>query len=196
MRRAALVTLAALLLAPTGVVSELHPTALGSLKRVEPPAQSTGPTLADLAFMRGCWEGSFESRRGAGTIEEFYTSPSANIIVGTTRYNRDGRTVQFEFSLILADSSGILLRPYPGGRASADDFRLTELKGGRAVFESPEHDYPKRIIYWTEADGTRVARIDGGTDDPGGSEWRMRPVPCPAAATTSARPANPPPGPR
>ncbi len=181
MRSRAVVTLAALLFTPGAAIAQQH--AMAPVTAAAPWAQSASPTLDDLAFMRGCWEGSFESRRGAGTIEEFYTSPSANIILGTTRYIRDGRTVQFEFSLILADSSGILLRPYPGGRASADDFRLTELKGGRAVFESPEHDYPKRIIYWTEVDRTRVARIDGGTDDPGGSVWRMRAVPCPDASS-------------
>lgn len=179
MRRRAVVTIAALfiILGAAALSERPNASATGS-----PSAQSMNPPLADLSFMRGCWEGSFESRRGTGTIEEYYTRPSANIILGTTRYIVDGRTVQFEFSLIAADSLGILLRPYPGGNASPDDFRLTSLDGGRAVFESPEHDYPKRIIYWTEADGTRVARIDGGPDDPGGREWRMRPVPCPAAS--------------
>ncbi len=177
MRRRAVATLAALLLIPGAAQSQEHPHDVASVAMAA--AEPANPTLEDLAFLRGCWEGSFEGRRGTGTIEEYYTSPSSNVILGTTRYIHEGRTVQFEFSLILADSTGILLRPYPGGKASPDDFRLTSMDGWRAVFESPEHDYPKRIIYWTEADGTRVARIDGGSDDPGGSEWRMRAVPCP-----------------
>jgi hypothetical protein len=128
--------------------------------------------------MSGCWEGSFQSRQRSGTIEEFYTTPSQNVMLGTTRYIIDGRAVQYEFTAILQDS--ILLRPYPGGKRSPDDFRLTQIEGQRAVFESPEHDYPKRILYWSTEEGSRVARIDAGADDPEGTEWRMRSAPCPS----------------
>ncbi len=141
------------------------------------PTQSFA--LEDLAFMTGCWQGPFQSRSGAGTMEEYYTTPSANVMLGTTRYIANGQTVSFEFSLLIQDSVGIILRPYPNGKPSADDFRLTHLEGERAMFESPEHDYPKRIHYWTEEDGTRVARIDGGEEDLEGTEWRLRRVECP-----------------
>lgn len=135
--------------------------------------------LEHLRFMSGCWEGEFRGREGeVGTMEEYYTTPSRNVMLGTTRYLLDGRAVAYEFSLLSSDSAGIFLRPYPNGKASEDDFRLTELVGERAVFESPEHDYPKRILYWTEQDGTRVARIDGGADDPGGTEWRLARAGC------------------
>ncbi len=179
MRRRAVATLAALLLIPGAAQSQQHPHEVASFALAA--AEPANPTLEDLAFLRGCWEGRFESRRGPGTIEEYYTSPTSNVILGTTRFIFEGRTVDFEFSLIFADSTGIGLRPHPSGQASPDDFRLTSLDGWRAVFESPEHDYPKRIIYWTEADGTRVARIDGGAEDPSGREWRMKAVPCPHA---------------
>ena len=134
--------------------------------------------LHDLSFMSGCWKGTFQSRAGPGTMEEFYTTPSDNVMLGTTRYIREGQTVMYEFTFIGTDSLGIYLRPYPRGSQSPDDFRLTELDAGRAVFESPEHDYPKRIIYSSEEDGSRVARIDGGADDAEGTEWRLWPVEC------------------
>lgn len=141
-------------------------------------ATSQNPTLAGLRFMSGCWEGTFERRGESGVIEEHYTTPSSNVMLGTTRYLLDGRTVQYEFTAIIADSTGIMFRPYPGGVRSPDDFRLTDLSEGRAVFESPEHDYPKRIIYRVGDGGSRIARIDGGADDPEGTEWKLRPAEC------------------
>ncbi|HEU4524290.1 MAG TPA: DUF6265 family protein, partial [Gemmatimonadales bacterium] len=45
------------------------------------PAQGTSPTLADLAFMAGCWRGP----SGDGvTIEEYYTAPSENLMLGVS----------------------------------------------------------------------------------------------------------------
>ena len=136
---------------------------------------AVGQTLDDLAFLSGCWEGPLSS---GGVIEEFYSAPSDNLIVGTTRYLRDGHTVMFEFSSIVHDSSGIVLWPYPRGYKSADGFRLTSVDGHGAVFEAPEHDFPKRISYIIESPDVRIARIDDGIDGGQATEWRMERVAC------------------
>lgn len=133
-------------------------------------------SLDDLAFLSGCWEGPL-SRGGA--IEEFYSAPSDNLIVGTTRYLRDGHTVMFEFSSIVHDSSGIVLWPYPRGQKSADGFRLTTVDSHGAIFEAPEHDFPKRISYIVESPDVHIARIDDGTDGGQSIEWRLTRVSCP-----------------
>jgi hypothetical protein len=136
-------------------------------------APQAGPKLADLSFMTGCWKGTFQSRSGDGIIEEHYTAASENMILGTTRYLRDGRTVQYEFLLIQSDSSGIFMRPFPNGRRSEHDFRMTQVQDERAVFEAPEHDFPKRIAYARSPHGTLVAQIDGGPGDPNPRTWEM-----------------------
>ena len=133
-------------------------------------------SLDDLAFLSGCWEGPLSS---GGAIEEFYSAPSDNLIVGTTRYLRDGHTVMFEFSSIVHDSSGIVLWPYPRGHKSPDGFRLTSVDGHGAVFEAPEHDFPKRISYIIESLDVRIARIDDGIDGGQATEWRLTRVSCP-----------------
>ena len=69
---------------------------------------SAAPTLDDLAFMAGCWRGEFAN---GAALEEVYTAPSANMILGLSRFLRDGRAVQYEFSRITADSTGIELLP-------------------------------------------------------------------------------------
>jgi hypothetical protein len=140
-------------------------------------AQRPAATLADLRFMTGCWRGDMGN---GAALEEMYTAPASNLMLGLSRYLRGNWAVQFEFSRITADSAGVVLLPFPRGTASEHPFRLTSLDRDRATFEAPEHDFPKRIVYIRHADGSLSARIDGGSDDSGAQEWRMQPVPCPA----------------
>lgn len=151
--------------------------ALGSPAAGLAQTEPDGP-LAGLAFMAGCWEGSFEASAGPGVIEEHYTAPSTNLMLGTTRYLRDGAAVMFEFTRIAPDSAGVVvLTPYPRGVPSEHGFRATSIEPGRAVFEAPEHDFPKRIAYTVEGAGL-VARIDDGTDDGPSSTWELQPSDC------------------
>jgi len=136
-----------------------------------------GPaTLESLSFMSGCWQGVSD---GNSTIEETYTRPSSNVMLGTTRYLREGRTTMFEFTLISRDSAGVSMLPYPRGRPSEHAFKLTSVEGGRAVFEAPEHDFPKRIIYRRVGPDELTARIDGGEQSSQSAEWRLTRASCP-----------------
>lgn len=110
-------------------------------------------------------------------------APSDNVMLGLSRYMRGARTVQHEFSRITADSTGVFLLPFPGGSPSEHAFRLTELEDGRAIFEAPEHDFPKRVIYRRNADGSNTARIHGGEGSEQAQEWRMQSVAFPGAGT-------------
>lgn len=147
------------------------------------PAGSSSPQsaarsrLSDLAFMAGCWRGL---ARSGTTIEEFYTTPSSNLIVGATRYVRDGRAVDFEFTRIDQTDSGAVITPHPKGVRSVS-FAPKVIERNRAVWENPSHDFPQRILYARVADDTLVARIEGRT--PAGEralEWRMGRAVCEA----------------
>src|SRR5690606_16785532 len=83
-------------------------------------APESAASMEALRFMAGCWRTVPGS---AAVLEEYYTTPSANVIVGVSRELRDGRTVQFEFSRITANETGVVLLPHPGGRPSAHGFR-------------------------------------------------------------------------
>jgi len=130
------------------------------------------PDLHGVAFMTGCWEGPFQSRGRTGTIQEQYTSPSANVMLGTTRYLLGDITVQFELTTLIGDSTGVVMTPYPRGRPSADGFRLVHAEGDSAVFVAPGHDFPKRIIYRLRS-GKLIARIDDGADAGQAMVWKM-----------------------
>ncbi|MFN2432365.1 MAG: DUF6265 family protein [Gemmatimonadota bacterium] len=143
-------------------------------------AQEAPAGLRQLGFMAGCWEGLFEVAGQAGVIEEHYTSPSTNLMLGTTRYLVEGAATGFEFSRIERTGTEIVLTPYPRGVASAHGFRLTQAGDDEAVFEAPRHDFPKRIHYRREPGGALVARIDGGQGSEKSAEWRMTPAACSA----------------
>jgi hypothetical protein len=142
------------------------------------PAVAASSRVADLAFMAGCWRGV--TRTGT-TVEEFYTTPSSNLIVGVTRYVRDGRAVDFEFTRIDQTDSGAVITPHPKGVRSVS-FAPKVIERNRAVWENPSHDFPQRILYARVAEDTLMARIEGRT--PSGErslEWRMARAVCEAA---------------
>jgi hypothetical protein len=157
-----------ILLAISLFYPSILPTSLGQ-ERAE-------GTLRDLGFMSGCWEGIFRAERGSGVIEEFFTSPSDNLMLGTTRYILEGRTVMWEFSKIEESDGGVLLTPFPRGRPSEHGFRMTSLDDGEVLFEAPEHDFPKRIGYRREGDRL-IAHVDDGSNELV-DEWEMTPAPC------------------
>jgi hypothetical protein len=128
--------------------------------------------LAALSFLAGCWA------EGPEGLREQFTAPTANLILGTSRYVRGGRVVEFEFHTIRVGEAGPVLTPHPGGRASVP-FAADSLAPGFVVWSNPEHDFPQRIIYDGREDGVLRATIEG----PRGGEtarmgWRMSRVAC------------------
>jgi hypothetical protein len=132
----------------------------------------SSPPLSAISFMSGCWTGP--SPNGA-TIEEHYSAASENLLIGMTRYVRNGRVVDFEFTTVERTDSTFIMTPRPKG-VKSDSFPLKDVSDGRATWENLEHDFPQRIIYRRGADGSLIARIEGTT--PAGErhvEWTMRP---------------------
>lgn len=150
-------------------------TALALPVAAHPGAPGPRGPLEPLRFLAGCWRGA---TGGGGTIEEHYTTPSANLILGMTRWLRDGSAVGYEFSTIAWEDSAVVLTPRPHNQAAVP-FRAVSLDERGAAWENPEHDFPTRIAYRLVAADTLVARIEGpGPSGPRASEWRMARVRC------------------
>jgi hypothetical protein len=114
-------------------------------------------TLHDFAWLAGSWQ--FTS--GARCVEEHWTLPSNNMLVGTSRTIEGGRTVAFEFVRIEARPEGIFYVAQPGGRPPVD-FKLSSENAAELVFVNPGHaDHLKRIVYRREGDAGLAARIEG-----------------------------------
>ena len=140
------------------------------------PQLPGAPTIADLRFMTGCWRGA--SGRG-GVIDEYYTPPSDNLMLGVSRFSKAGRVTSYEFTTIAArGDSGVVLTARPSTQPPAD-FRLARLEPGLAVWSNPRHDFPQVISYRRVAADSLAARIQGPSPEgTRSSEWRMGRVSC------------------
>jgi hypothetical protein len=116
------------------------------------------PKIADLAWMSGDWQ---TAAGGRAQIDEHWTLPAGGTMLGVGRTIAGDKTVEFEYLRIEQRANGIFYVASPQGRP-ATDFKMTRLSGQEVVFENPEHDFPKRIIYKKNADGSLVATIDAG----------------------------------
>jgi Domain of unknown function (DUF6265) len=133
--------------------------------------QSAKPTLNDLGWLAGSWSGS---ARGI-EMEEHWTAPKGNSMIGLHRDVAKGRTMLFEFLRIEQQGDQIVYLSMPNGRSPATPFPLKEVSGSRVMFENPAHDFPQRIIYWKDGNDLR-ARIEGTMNGKAGSEeWRWGP---------------------
>ena len=148
----------------------------GSSPQETPAPDPSRPSLTDLRFMTGCWRGASEA---GAVIEEYYTPPSDNLILGVSRYTKAGKVISYEFTTIAeAGDSDLVITPRPAGQSPAD-FHMTKLERGLVVWSNPAHDFPTRILYRRVAADTLVARIEG--PGPGGTrsmEWRMGRATC------------------
>ena len=115
--------------------------------------------ISDLGWMSGDWQ---TDPAGRPVSEEHWTRPAGGSMIGMSRTLVGDRTVAFEFLRVEERGESIYYVASPKGRCPATDFKLTRLSGQEAVFENPEHDFPKRIIYRKNSGGGLTAIVDGG----------------------------------
>jgi hypothetical protein len=135
------------------------------------PALAQSPTsVKSLSFMSGCWttpKGALEELR------ECFTAPYAGLIQGSSQTVKDGKTTQIEFAAIHEKDGKITYAPIFNGKALSV-FTLTRVENKTATFENPTNDFPKKIIYRRNADGSLTARTEGADpSDKASQEWTM-----------------------
>lgn len=118
--------------------------------------------LDDLSWMSGHWAATIDGVE----MEEIWSAPKGGLLIGMHRDISKKRT-SFEFFRIAETKDGIVYLTQPGGQP-ATPFKLAESSATRAVFANPEHDFPKRIIYWRK-DAQLCARVEG--DGEAAEEW-------------------------
>src|SRR5687768_18434029 len=127
--------------------------------------QNAKRSIADLRWMSGSWSGAANGIE----MEEHWTAPKGNSMIGLHRDIGKGRTLLFEFLRIEQQGDQIVYLSMPNGRSPATPFPLKEIAGTRVVFENPKHDFPQRIIYWKDGNDLR-ARIEGSRNGKTGGE--------------------------
>jgi len=118
-------------------------------------AQSPKPTLNDLSWLAGCWEANLKGRE----VTEQWMKPGGGIMLGMARTVSKGKAAEFEFTQIREQDDAIYYVAKPSGQAEAS-FKLIKLQNKEAVFENPQHDFPQRIIYRLQSDGSLFARVE------------------------------------
>ena len=117
------------------------------------------PTIADLSWISGDWQ---TAPGGRAQIEEHWTNVAGGSMMGMSRTVAGDRTVEFEYLRIEQRADGVYYVAHPKARCPGTDFKLTKASATEAVFENPQHDFPKRIIYRKSSDDSLTASIDGG----------------------------------
>jgi hypothetical protein len=124
-------------------------------------APAAKPTLQDLAWLAGQWR----IEQGERLVEEHWMTPVGGLMLGMARNVRAGKVLEYEFTLLRQETNGDIFYIASPARQTQTAFKLTSLKDGKAVFENPQHDFPKKVVYTRQPDGSLLAAIEGPGSD-------------------------------
>jgi hypothetical protein len=122
--------------------------------------QTPERSVTELAWITGDWQ---SASGGRAQVEEHWTIPAGATMMGMSRTIVGEKTAEFEYLRIEQRADGIFYVAHPKAHCPGTDFKLTKLSATEAIFENPEHDFPKRIIYRKTGDDGLTASIDGGS---------------------------------
>ena len=125
----------------------------------------SAPKITDLAWLTGDWQTAPGGRR---QVDEHWTVPFGGVMMGVSRTVSGGKMTEFEYLRIVERADGIFYIAHPNARTPGTEFKLTKVTPDQAIFENPQHDFPKRIIYKKTAEGI-TASIDAGEGTKGPS---------------------------
>jgi hypothetical protein len=128
---------------------------LAAVAQAQAPAAQ--PTLQDLAWLAGHWR----IADGDRVVDEQWMAPAGGLMMGMARNVQAGKVREYEFTLLRQEPNGDILYIASPSKQAQTAFTLTSLRDGEAVFENPQHDFPKKVIYKRQADGSLLAAIEG-----------------------------------
>ena len=120
-------------------------------------APAAKPTLQDFAWLAGHWRIEQPDR----LVDEQWMAPAGGLMIGMARNVQAGKVREYEFTLLRQEPNGDIVYVASPSKQTETTFKLTSLRDGEAVFENPDHDFPKKIIYARKADGSLLAAIEG-----------------------------------
>lgn len=118
--------------------------------------------LAPIPQLEGTWQRMHVKDL---QLEEWKTIDS--VTMEGRMYKVQGSDTLIMENIRLAEEDGILIyqaSPQKQGEQGRVSFRLTKKEHNTYVFENPEHDFPRRIIYQFTATDALHAWIDDGTE--------------------------------
>jgi Domain of unknown function (DUF6265) len=110
-------------------------------------------------WMTGAWAGG----EGQAWVDEFWTPPRGDLMIGAGRAGSGGKLASFEHMRIEREADGTLVFwALPGGK-NPTRFAAVHADGDDVIFENAANDYPQRVRYWRDGDGLKaqIAMLDG-----------------------------------
>jgi hypothetical protein len=131
----------------------------GAALALAPPASSDSPTVADLDWMVGRWQGTGLG----GDIEEIFLPARGGAMPATFRLVRGERVVFYEFILVEQTEAGVEMRLHhfnPGMTRWEEEpvvFDLAEVREGEAIFTKRDDEAEEsRLTYRRTGDELKV----------------------------------------
>lgn len=115
------------------------------------------PGLGSFSWLAGKWVGKYD------TVPIFEQWKAAE---GKVMYGRggvlSGKDTAFAEEISIEErEDGLYYVAVVKGNPGPAAFKFTGFKNDTAVFEDPAHDFPQRVLYYKNGDGTFYACIDG-----------------------------------
>ncbi|MBL9097263.1 MAG: hypothetical protein JNK07_10070 [Alphaproteobacteria bacterium] len=127
--------------------------------------------VASLSWLAGDWIETGKTR----VVREHWSGPYGGLLLGVGMTIVGDAAKSFEFFRIAQTPSGISYFASPNAKPAVE-FKAIELCADKVVFENKTNDFPHRVIYRKEADGTLHARIEGTIKGKlEGEDWTYKP---------------------
>jgi hypothetical protein len=114
------------------------------------------------SWLAGCWA----LQQGDRLVEESWLPERGGVMLGMSRASVSGELREFEFVMLKVVGSTLEYRVQAGKQPEVV-FRAKSPSAKEAVFENPEHDFPRRVGYRMVTPDSIEAWIDGGDGDKG-----------------------------
>lgn len=136
--------------------------------------ERTRARVTNLGWMAGCWE----TRSTRRLVEEQWMVPRGGLMLGMSRTVRGDTLVEYEVVRMEERGDSLFYVANPV-RQSQAQFLATSSTDSSVVFESPDHDFPKKISYFRVGPDSVVARVEGDLSGKNRVlEFRYARVPC------------------
>ena len=147
------VSLLVLLLLPlTGVSAD---------KKTDIKKPAPSQAIAKLIWLAGNWR----LEKNGRLVDEQWMVPAGGAMFGMGRTVVKGKVVEFEFLQIREGPSGSLFYVAQSSGQEEATFVSSVFTNSVVVFENPEHDFPQKISYTLQADGSLLAAVEGSGAD-------------------------------
>lgn len=132
------------------------------LNAVAADPKPAAPMTAAVAINQLGWlAGHWRMEKGGRVVEEQWMAPAGGVMLGMSRTVSRGKVVEHEFIQIREGPGGALyFIALPSGQKEAA-FLIKSMTATEAVFENQQHDFPQRISYTLQPDGSLLAAIEG-----------------------------------